>query len=137
MRADFEARQIPGGVAMCGTLDAAKLNLVGRARAVDGEREGGFQERLMLVPVDLCGDVDARRTAPERDALCDTRREILPDDFDGCAYRSLFKHAKRATSGKRIRLLFIKEINAPRLKIERTTPEENELVPSLPPRKHT
>src|SRR5579864_9122779 len=85
----------------------------------------------MLVPVDLGGNVDARRTAPERKALSDTREHIGTDNFDGCAHRPVFENAQRCDSSYRVRFLLIKEINIPGVEIQGPILVSDKLVACL------
>ena len=132
MSAGLKTGYIPGGVTMRRTLNAAKLNFMGRSCAVDCQRKGSFQQRLVFVPVDFCSKVDARRSAPERKALGDTRGHVRTDNFDGCTHWPLFENAQRCDSSHRVRFLFIKEINIPGVKIQGTILVSDKLVACLP-----
>ena len=56
--ADLEAGRLPAGVGVGGALDVAELDLGGGAVGADVDREGGLEELLGLVPVDLGLEVD-------------------------------------------------------------------------------
>src|SRR6185312_2046099 len=128
----FKTSHIPGRITMCGTLNVTKLNLVGRPCVVNCQGKRRFQQGLAFVPVDLGGNIDARRAAPERNALRDTRRDVRTDNLDACAYRSLFDNTQRCYFLHRIRLLLIKEVNIPGIEIKGPVLISNKLVACLP-----
>src|SRR5260370_8835947 len=86
----------------------------------------------MFVPVDLGGNVDARRIAPERNTLRDTRGHVRTDNLDGCAHWSLFDDTHSCYSSYRVRLLLIKEINIPGVQIQGTILIGDKLIACLP-----
>src|SRR5258708_5483443 len=132
MGTGLKTSHIPGCVTMCGALNAAKLDFIGCSCAVDRKRKRRFQQRLVFVPVDLGGNVDARRIAPERNTLRDTRGHVRTDNLDGCAHRSLFDDTHSCYSLYRVRLLLIKEINIPGVEIQGTVLIGDKLIACLP-----
>ena len=68
MGGDFELGFLPGVVAGGGALDGAVGDLVGGFVAGGGEWEGGFEEDVGLVPVDVV--VDDGRCRRRRRGRC-------------------------------------------------------------------
>src|SRR5579864_5763275 len=132
MSTDLKTGHIPGCVTMRGALNVAKLYFIGCSCAVDCQRKRRFQQRLVFVPVDLGGNVDARRIAPERNTLRDTRGHVRTDNFDSCTHWSLFDDLHRCYSSYWVRLLLIKEINIPGVEIQGTILIGDKLVACLP-----
>src|SRR5260370_38677250 len=132
----LKSGHIPGCITMREALNIAKLDFIGCSCAVDCQRKRRFQQRLVFVPVDLGGNVDARRVAPERNTLRDTRGQVRTDNFDGCTHWSLFDNAHRCYSSHRVWFLLIKEINIPGVEIQRTILIGHKLIACLPRGKH-
>jgi hypothetical protein len=93
---DLEAGRLPGGVGVGGALDVAELDLGGRVRGADVDREGRLEDLLGLVPVDVRLEVDPGTAGADGDRLgdrgalaegpLDTDRadqRVLLDDRDG------------------------------------------------------
>ena len=132
MSTGLKSRQVPRCVTVCGAFNVAKLDFIRCSRTVDCQRKRRLQQRLVLVPVNLGGNVDARRVAPERDTLRYTRGHVRTDNLDGCTHWSLFEDTQRCYCLHRIRLLLIKKIDIPGVEIQGTILISNELVACLP-----
>src|SRR5205814_3118600 len=132
MSTGLKSRHIPRCVTVCGAFNVAKLDLISCSHTVDCQRKRRLQQRLVLVPVNLGGNVDARRVAPERNTLRDARGHVRTDNLDGCTHWSLFDDTHRCYCLHRIRLLLIKEIDIPGVEIQGTILIGNELVACLP-----
>src|SRR5260370_31158896 len=128
----LKSGHIPGCITMREALNIAKLDFIGCSCAVDCQRKRRFQQRLVFVPVDLGGNVDALRIAPERNTLRDTRGHVRTDNLDGCAHWSLFDDMHSCYSSYRVRLLLIKQINIPGVEIQRTILIGDKLIACLP-----
>src|SRR2546421_5535336 len=132
MSTDLKTGHIPGRVTMRGALNAAKLDFIACSCAVDCQWKRRFQQRQVFVPVDLGGNIDARRVAPERNTLRDTRGHVRTDNLDGSTHRSLFDDMYRCYISYRVRLLLVKEIDIPGIEIQGTILISNKLVAWLP-----
>jgi hypothetical protein len=82
---DFELGFLPGVGAEGGALDVAVGDLVGGLGAGGGEREGGLEEDVGLVPVDGGGDADYVAAGVEGDVLDEVGLAPGAGDADGLA----------------------------------------------------
>ena len=86
---DFELGFLPGVVAGGGALDGAVGDLVGGFGAGGGEGEGGFEEDVGFVPVDVVVDDDGVGVGVEGDVLDEFGGLPGAGDADGLAERAL------------------------------------------------
>src|SRR5690242_18818231 len=92
LRARLEARPVPACVVVGGTLHITPLDLVGRYRAENIDREGDFEQDVALAPVDAVLYVEARAVIAQRDALGICAAQDLPLDLQGRAQPAGFDH---------------------------------------------
>src|SRR5258706_4416189 len=95
MSVGLKTGQIPGRVTMCGALNVTKLDFIGCSCTVDCQRKRRFQQRLAFMPVNLSGNIDPWRAAPERNTLCDMRGHVPPDNLNCSTHWSLFDDTHR------------------------------------------
>ena len=87
---DFELGFLERVVAGSGALDGAVRDFVGGFGTGVGEREGGFEEDVLFVPVDVVGDADGVGPGVKRDVLDEMRGLPCPLDADGLAEWAVF-----------------------------------------------
>ena len=94
---DFELGFLPGVVAGGGALDGAVGDFVGGFGCGGGEREGGFEEDVGLVPVDVVVDDDGVGVGVEGDVLDELRGLPGAGDADGLAERAVWTSVTEST----------------------------------------
>ena len=105
LAAALKACLIPARVLMCFARHVAELNLKCCFVRVYVHREVGFQEVLVLFPVDRRLKVDARARGVEVNFLADDRTADLALNLESCAHGAAFRpfHALHdAQTGKLI-----------------------------------
>ena len=88
VRGHLEAGDVPGGVAVGGAADHAVRAFEGGEVGADRQREARLQQDAALVPVDVGGDVEARRVGPEPVGLDDRAVAEAAGDADRGAVRA-------------------------------------------------
>ncbi len=131
VRACLEAGPVPRRVPVRRALHVAPLDVERRARRVDRDRESGFEQRLMLVPVDVGGEVDARHVTVEQDALRDHALSIMTDDFHAAAQRPVLDDLPRGHVVDGVRLVLIVDVDVPGVEIERAIFEGDQPITAL------
>ncbi|ORT58383.1 hypothetical protein BKD26_19095 [Streptomyces sp. CB03238] len=82
VRADLEPGRVPAGVGVGRPVDVPELDLGRRPFRVDVQREGGLEDLLGLLPVDVGGDVHAPASGSQPDLLGDAGCVEGPYDPD-------------------------------------------------------
>src|SRR6185312_359369 len=81
----FESRLFPTGVTIHWTLNSAILGLAGDVGRADVDIEGCLQQHMLLMPVNMGLEVNARIHAIENNALCDRARAESPLYLRNCS----------------------------------------------------
>ena len=102
---------------MGGAFHIAELDLVGGPRGADGYREGGLQQDLLLLPVGLGFEIDARRTAVDGQTLHDLRVQEAPDQVQDTPQRPVLFDRRLYQLVDRAHFLLVINVDVPGVEI--------------------
>ena len=130
--ADLEAGLVPAGVGVSVPGNAAELDVILGAVGADIHRERGFQQHMLLVPVDVGGKVDAAAVGVEGDILHELRLGNGAFQMQAAADRAVLGHGQAGRAVQRKAVAAIVFFQVPGVVLIGAVLKQLQLVGTLP-----